>query len=125
MVMLKTFLFIFLGGGLGSVFRYGTTLLTQKFYTHSFPLATFLVNVIGCFIIGFLMGLSEKLFATNADLRFLFITGFCGGYTTFSAFGHENMHLIQNNQLGLAITYIGLSVVLGLLAVWLGLFLAK
>jgi fluoride exporter len=123
--MLKTFLFIFLGGGLGSVFRYGTTLLTQKFYTHSFPLATFLVNVIGCFIIGALIGFSDKLFATHADLRFLFITGFCGGYTTFSAFGHENMNLIQNNQLGLAITYIGLSVVVGLLAVWLGLFLAK
>ena len=123
--MLKTFLFIFLGGGLGSVFRYGTSLLTQKFYTNSFPLATFFVNVIGCFLIGLLVGFSDKLFATNTDLRILFITGFCGGYTTFSTFGFENIQLIQNNQLGLAFTYIGLSVLIGLLAVWFGLFLAK
>ena len=68
---------------------------------------------------------SDKLFATNTDLRFLFITGFCGGYTTFSTFGFENIQLIQNNQLGLAFTYIGLSVLIGLLAVWFGLFLAK
>jgi len=123
--MLKTFLFIFLGGGLGSVFRYLTSLLTQKFYTQSFPLATFLVNVLGCFLIGLLIGFSDKLFSSNADLRLLFITGFCGGYTTFSAFGYENIQLLQNNQLGLALTYIGLSVLLGLLAVWFGLFLAK
>lgn len=123
--MLKTVLFIFLGGGLGSVFRYGTSLLTQKFYTNAFPLATFLVNVIGCFIIGALIGFSDKLFATNSDVRLLFITGFCGGYTTFSAFGLENMQLIQNNQLGLAFTNIALSVIVGILAIWLGLFLAK
>lgn len=123
--MLKTFLFIFLGGGLGSVFRYGTSLLTQKFYTNSFPLATFLVNIVGCFLIGLMVGFSDKLITANTDLRFLFITGFCGGYTTFSAFGYENFQLLQNNQTLLALTYIGLSIIMGLVAVWFGLFLAK
>ena len=124
-MMLKTFLLIFLGGGLGSVFRYGTSLLTQKFYTNSFPLATFLVNIVGCFLIGLMVGFSDKLITANTDLRFLFITGFCGGYTTFSAFGYENFQLLQNNQTLLALTYIGLSIIMGLVAVWFGLFLAK
>ncbi len=124
-MMLKTFLLIFLGGGFGSVFRYGTSLLTQKFYTNSFPLATFLVNIVGCFLIGLMVGFSDKLITANTDLRFLFITGFCGGYTTFSAFGYENFQLLQNNQTLLALTYIGLSIIMGLVAVWFGLFLAK
>ncbi|MNF07689.1 camphor resistance protein CrcB [compost metagenome] len=58
-------------------------------------------------------------------MKLLFVTGFGGGYTTFSAFGYENMNLIQNNNSLLALGYIGASLFFGLLAVWLGLFLAK
>jgi CrcB protein len=123
--MIKTFLLIFLGGGIGSVFRYATSLLTQKHYLGSFPMATLLVNIIGCFLIGLLVGITEKMNVTSPDLKFLFITGFCGGYTTFSTFGYENISLFQNQQTFIALSYITLSIAAGLLAVWLGLFLAK
>lgn len=123
--MIKTLLLIFLGGGIGSVFRYATTLITQKFYTNPFPLATLLVNLIGCFLIGLLVGFTDKMIDSNPDLKFLFITGFCGGYTTFSAFGFENLNLFQTQNSILAISYILLSIVIGIFAVWFGLFLAK
>lgn len=123
--MLKTFLFIFLGGGIGSVFRYGTSLLTQKYFQSSFPWATFLVNIFGCLLIGAFIGLIERWHWTNHDIRFFLIAGFCGGFTTFSAFGVESLTLFQNNQSLLGITYILLSIILGIAAVWLGLFLTK
>lgn len=121
---MKTFLLVFFGGGVGSVLRYLTSVITQKFYNGTFPIATLTVNVIGCLIIGIMVGYFEKM-NINPDLKFLFITGFCGGFTTFSAFSMESISLIQNQQTTLAITYVLLSVVLGLIAVWAGLFFAK
>ncbi len=123
--MIKVFLLIFLGGGIGSVFRYATSLFTQKYYSGNFPIATLLVNILGCLLIGLLVGITEKMNVANSDLKYLFITGFCGGYTTFSTFGYENISLFQNEQAFLALSYVVLSIVAGLLAVWLGLFLAK
>lgn len=121
---MKTLLLVFLGGGIGSLLRYLTSIITQKFYNGTFPVATLTVNIIGCLLIGILVGFFEKIHV-NPNLKFLFITGFCGGFTTFSAFSMESISLIQNQQTALALTYILLSVFLGLIAVWAGLFLAK
>jgi CrcB protein len=123
--MLKTILYIALGGAIGSVLRYLTSVFVNKYWANQFPLATLLTNVLGCLIIGILIGILEKNNLANSNLKWLLITGFCGGYTTFSTFGYENCSLFQSNNSLLAFGYIALSILLGIFAVWLGLFIAK
>ncbi|HMK07003.1 MAG TPA: fluoride efflux transporter CrcB [Flavobacterium sp.] len=123
--MLRTLFLIALGGGVGSVFRHLTSIAIQRYYSAVFPLATLITNILGCLLIGVIMGLLEKNQMTDSNLKWLFVTGFCGGYTTFSAFGYENVSLFQHNNPALAILYIGASVMAGLFAVWFGLFLVK
>ena len=123
--MIKSILLVGFGGGIGSIFRYLTSLYIAKYFSSKFPLATFTANILGCFVIGLLFGYFEKNNLVDSNLKLLFATGFCGGYTTFSTFGYENINLLQNNNSLLALAYIGASLFFGLLAVWLGLFLAK
>lgn len=121
--MLKPLLLIGLGGGIGSMLRYLTSVLANKYFPSIFPWGTFIVNILGCFLIGLLLGFFERNAMANPGLKFFFITGFCGGYTTFSAFAAENMVLFQSGNLLPAFLYIAASVIIGLAAVWLGLFL--
>jgi CrcB protein len=123
--MLKTILYIAIGGAIGSVLRFLTTVLVSKFWSNQFPLATLIANVIGCFLIGLFLGILTKNQLNDSNLKWFLVTGFCGGYTTFAAFGMENYSLFQNNNSLLAFGYIGLSIILGLFAIWLGLFISK
>lgn len=123
--MLKTALIIALGGGLGSTLRYFTSIFVSKYWSSNFPLATFIVNSIGCLLIGFIIGLLEKNQLSDSRLKWFLVTGICGGLTTFSAFGMENYNLFQNNNSLLAFVYIAMSIFIGLLAIWFGVFLSK
>jgi CrcB protein len=123
--MLKTVFLVAIGGAIGSVLRYMTSVLVQKFYAHVFPLATLITNVIGCLLIGIFVGWLSKNQLDNSNLKWFLITGFCGGYTTFSAFGLENVSLFQSANPGWAFLYIATSVIVGLAAVWCGLLLTK
>jgi len=123
--MTKHIILVGLGGAVGSILRYLTSVLTSKYYSNAFPVATFVSNILGCLLIGLFIGYIDRSQNVNPDLRFLFITGFCGGYTTFSAFSMENLTLFQSGNYLTAIAYIGASVLTGLLAVWFGLFLFK
>ncbi len=117
--MIKQILLVGAGGAMGSVLRYLTSVLITK--TDVFPLATFVINIIGCFCIGLFI----NLIPTSNSMRFLLITGFCGGFTTFSAFANETLSLVNNNQLPIALLYVTASCILGVGAVWLGMYITK
>ncbi|MDR1161943.1 MAG: fluoride efflux transporter CrcB [Tannerellaceae bacterium] len=124
--MIKQFILVGVGGGAGSILRYLTSLWVDKYVHPShFPLATFVVNVIGCLLIGLLIGLSARYELFDRELKLLLVTGFCGGYTTFSTFSSENLRLLETQNYSLFFTYIIGSILTGLLAVWLGFLLTK
>ena len=112
---------VFLGGGIGSVLRYSVSMLCKNaLQSHSsandvFPWATLIVNIVGCFIIGILFMYSESLQLTK-EIKLLLIAGFCGGFTTFSAFSIESVTLIQNGHYFICISYILASIILGMAA---------
>ncbi|NDV77417.1 fluoride efflux transporter CrcB [Dysgonomonas sp. 511] len=118
--MLKQILLVGTGGAVGSILRFLTSVLVTRSEPFLFPVATFIVNVLGCFCIGLFANLIPENY-----LRFLLITGFCGGFTTFSTFSIETLTLVNNNQVPVAVVYVLLSCIVGILAVWLGMALAK
>lgn len=113
------FFWVFLGGGLGSISRYGIArgLGPQHF---SFPWATFVANLLACFLLGFLVALHAKGLL-KAHLPYLLMTGFCGGFSTFSTFAYESFLLLQNGQTSMAFLNILGSCLLGLAGIYLGL----
>ena len=123
--MLKQILLVGLGGGIGSVFRFLTSIFAARYAVNGFPLGTFMANVLGCLILGLCVGVFGKNPTENENLRLLFVTGFCGGYTTFSTFASENIQLLQQQNYTLLIIYTLASLLLGFLAVAVGLNFGK
>lgn len=116
---------VFLGGGIGACLRYLTWICCVNLFKINLPIATFLINIIGCFLIGFLYIIFvEKIQSTN-PLKLLLTVGFCGGLTTFSTFSAELFEMIQNQQFLHASLYAVLSVIIGCVAVYFGGFCAR
>lgn len=115
-------LLVGLGGFAGAVARYllGGWVLHHTL-SAKFPWSTFAVNLLGCLIIGLLSGLAERLEWFSPSMRLLLLTGLLGGFTTFSAFGLETMHLLRRGELWIAAAYVLASVLACVLAVWLGM----
>ena len=121
---MKTLLLVFLGGGAGSAFRF---FISKFFYINkvSFPWSTLLANYIGCLLIGLLVGWALKNDSFRSDLYFFTAVGFCGGLTTFSTFSSENMFFLRSGDYPSLIGYTLLSVLGGLLFVYIGHALFK
>lgn len=118
--MLSKLIFIALGSGLGGVCRYLTGKAVHSLFYPTFPWGTFLVNVLGCLLIGLIYGLIDRGVTLTENMRLFLTVGFCGGFTTFSTFMHENYLLFTSPHLLTAALYMGLSIAVGLLFVYLG-----
>ena len=111
---MMAFLYVFIGGGLGSLLRYGISLLTVKFWSTQFPTATLISNLLACALLGFLVYIVQIKQADSSPwLNQLLIVGFCGGFSTFSAFSLETLELMNRGNLAYAALNILLSIVLG------------
>ena len=123
---MKGMLLVALGGALGSVARYKLSgWVLHHTIDWRFPAGTFAVNVVGCLVAGLLAGIAERHEILSPDARIFLFTGILGGFTTFSAFGLETMLLLKRGEVMVAGANILLSVVAGLLALWLGFGLSS
>lgn len=118
-------LLVALGGGLGAALRHLTNLAALRLLGPNFPFGTLAVNVIGSFLMGVLVEVVARRFGASAELRLFLATGVLGGYTTFSAFSLDTIVLWERGAPGLAVAYVGLSVLLSLSAIIGGLWLAR
>lgn len=121
---LKILLLIGTGSFIGGVFRYLVSFPLMHKYPHGFPWGTLMVNVLGCLLIGILYAYADRWYFPK-EWRLFLATGLLGGFTTFSAFSNETITLSQNGQTTMAILYILTSVLLGLTATFLGVFLIR
>ena len=118
--MLKAIFIVGAGGFLGSVARYLTQILAERILHSSFPWGTLAANVAGCFIIGLVYALSEKGNLLTPEWRIFMTVGFCGGFTTFSAFAYNNLMMLAENNLLQLLANMGLNLFFGTAAVYLG-----
>jgi CrcB protein len=123
---MQAFVLVGIGGAIGAMARYGVGLLVGRFWLLSFPVATLVVNIVGSVAMGMLIGvLVRTLPASGADIRLFAGIGVLGGFTTFSSFSLDTISLIERGELGQAALYVGLSVVVCLAGLYLGLLMTR
>jgi CrcB protein len=113
---------VFLGGGIGSIFRFGFQYYMPN--TNSLSVPTLSANILSCVILGYLAGLKMNT-QISSECYLLLATGFCGGFSTFSTLLLENWQAIRNGNIGIALLYTSLSLILGLLSLIFGYFLSQ
>jgi CrcB protein len=123
--MWTNWLLVFLGGGLGSLFRFLIGAYIPKTMWNSIPLGTLTVNLLGSLILGFIIGVSARNSFSESNWYTFATIGFCGGFTTFSTFAYENGVLIQNGDFLSTAVYVSASLIGGLMAVFAGLWLSR
>ena len=114
-----------IGGTAGTIARYILAGAVYRIFGTAFPYGTLVVNLSGCFMLGFLASLAEKKFVLNADLRLLLMIGFCGAFTTFSTFIFETDALLKNGQAARAFANICLSIIFGFILFKVGSLLGE
>ena len=112
------YLFVFLGGGLGSLCRFGIAQWMAA-YRWQFPWATILANVLACLVLGVLVGMTMKN-KVSEPMGFFLMVGFCGGFSTFSTFTNETFQLMAVGEWGRALANVGVSVVVCLVSLYVG-----
>ena len=117
--------FIALGGALGALGRYGLSTWVTNRGNYLFPWGTFVVNILGCFLLGLIYVLGTEKLLINSQLRSMITVGFLGAFTTFSTFSLEAVNLIRNGEVIVALLYVFGSIAVGLLGVWLGILVAN
>ena len=121
---MKSFIYVFIGGGLGSVFRFAISKLIS-IVKGGFPWPTIFANLIGCFLIGLLLGWVIKNNGERSELYFLLIVGFCGGLTTFSTFSNEGLLFLKSADYSNFLIYLLSSVTGGIAFVGLGYYIFR
>lgn len=121
---MKEVIVVFLGGGLGSLTRFGLSRWINSLHNSHFPLGTFFVNIIACLALGFIIGLADHKQILSQTTRLFFTVGFCGGFSTYSAFSSETLTLFQQGYTFNAVLYVVLSVVFSVAATLGGLVIA-
>jgi fluoride exporter len=119
------FLLIAAGGSLGALARYGVAFWVQERVSAAFPYGTFIVNITGCVIMGVVMTRLNEGGEVSVNWRYLVPVGFIGAYTTFSAFEFETFRLIEQGLPLVGFGYVMSSLILGYVALWLGVILAR
>jgi len=122
---LKNLLLVFFGGGLGSSVRFLLGRWVNALHNHYFPWGTLVVNVLACFILGFVIGLADHKQIISASSRLFWTVGFCGGFSTFSTFSNETLYLIQSGFTVSLVLYISLSLLLCVAAIFGGLYFGE
>lgn len=120
-----TYVAVAVGGALGCCARLGVSQAVHAVYGRDFPLATLIINILGCFLIGFLFFATLERLSVTPVMRAAIITGGLGGFTTFSTFAMESLLLIENGETARAALYVALSVVLGLTAAFTGAYIVR
>lgn len=119
------YLAIFIGGGIGSLLRYATTILFKKHSLFNLPLGTLVSNILASFLLGiFVSYFATKHFDNKIVINFLII-GICGGFSTFSTFTLENYRFISNNQFMTMFLYMSLSIIVSLVFIYLGVIISQ
>lgn len=133
--MARYIIAVFLGSGIGGVIRYLLSKFVNDVFTKplisrtsilsDFPWGTFVVNIIGCFLIGMIYGLIDKNVIMSQETKLFLTTGFCGGLTTFSTFSHENLLLFNSSNHITLLIYAILSLIIGFSFAWIGHIVVK
>lgn len=123
--MLRNILLVGTGGFIGSVMRYLVQYFVERGMSSTFPWGTMIANIAGSFIIGIVFALAEKGNLLSAEWRIFMAVGICGGFTTFSSFAYNNFTMLREQSLMQLLFNVGGSLVLGILAVYLGIVLVR
>jgi fluoride exporter len=123
--MFRNYLYVFFGGGLGASLRYWMSGIIPRYTGNQFPYGILIVNILGCFFIGFLMSAMEERFLINPSLRVFLTIGILGGFTTFSTFSYETVAMMRDGEFFRSSLYIGLSLALGLGGTHVGSLIGK